>query len=346
MANYSKNKNKRPAFKSKAEMYKKSKWVKFKESLDLFFSNLKRFFLKIAHRINEKGSQKLTIMLVPHNEKKIFNIQISNYIMFFIVVILVVTVTTAVATISNYQLMNKKVTELDTQNQDNQFKIEEYQKSIDNLSERFTHFKTDISSLLESTGRSGDIFNIQDIQVGAANSNQNTPQEVHDLERLGMELEIIKKNIWRISTFIADKQKLLEEIPSIYPLATRARITSPFGPRIDPINRGSGEYHKGIDLATFPGTPVFATANGEITFAGWSGGYGLVVKIQHKYGFSTRYAHLQSFAPGITVGERVKQGQVIAYLGTSGRSTGYHLHYEIIIGTENVNPQPFISMLP
>jgi murein DD-endopeptidase MepM/ murein hydrolase activator NlpD len=319
MANYSK---KKPAFRSKAEMYKKSKWVKFRESLEMFFSNLKRFFLKMGHKVNEKGSQKLTIMIVPHNEKKIFNIQISNYIMFFVMVILIVTVTTAVATISNYQLMNKKVTELDTQNQDNQSRIEEYQRSIDNLGDRFTHFKTDISSLLESTGRSGDIFNVPNIEVLGGNTNANTPQEVRDLERLGMELEIIKKNIWRVSTFIADKQKLLTEIPSIYPLATRARITSPFGYRVDPIYHSETKFHEGIDLATFPGTPVFATADGEISQAGWSGGYGLVIKIAHKYGFETRYAHLQSFAPGIMVGERVKQGQVIAYLGTSGDRRG------------------------
>lgn len=343
MAHYSR---KRPTFKSHAEQYKKSKWVKLKEQLMLFLSNVKRFFVKIAIKINEKGSQKLTIMLVPHNEKKIFNLQISNYVMFFVTIILGATIAIAIVSISQNQQSWKKVHMLTDENTEQLNSIEQYKKSIDDLSERFTHFKGDIKTIMASAGSEDDIYDVQGLELAMADSNSVVTEDVVELEKLGMELEIIKENIWRISTFIADKETLLEEIPSIYPLASRARISSPYGLRVDPIYRWKTDFHSGIDLATFPGTPIMAAADGEIEFAGWSSGYGMLVKIKHKYGFYTRYAHMQSFAPGISSGEQVKQGQVIGYLGSTGRSTGYHLHYEVIIGDETVNPQPYISMLP
>ncbi|MFW5947624.1 MAG: M23 family metallopeptidase, partial [Gemmatimonadota bacterium] len=87
--------------------------------------------------------------------------------------------------------------------------------------------------------------------------------------------------------------------------------------------------HLGTDFGTAVGTPVRSTADGVIRFAGWDGGYGNLVRVGHGNGFETRYAHLSRFAPGIRPGVRVRQGQVIAYSGNTGLSTGPHLHYEL-----------------
>lgn len=116
-----------------------------------------------------------------------------------------------------------------------------------------------------------------------------------------------------------------------------ARISSSFGVRKHPI-LGFTKMHKGVDFAVSTGTPVMAAGSGVIDYAGANGSYGYYVRIRHDDSHSTAYAHLSRFAQGIRVGKRVDQGQVVAYSGSTGRSTGPHLHYEILVGNTQVNP--------
>lgn len=116
------------------------------------------------------------------------------------------------------------------------------------------------------------------------------------------------------------------------------RISSRFGSRKHPI-LGYTRMHRGIDFAAPAGTPVYAAGDGVIEKAGWYGGYGKYIRIRHGGSFKTAYAHLRGFASNISEGARVKQRQVIGYIGTTGRSTGPHLHYEVIKDGEQVNPQ-------
>ena len=121
---------------------------------------------------------------------------------------------------------------------------------------------------------------------------------------------------------------------------TTGRLTSEFGPRRDPLGRGRA-LHKGIDFAGPHGTPIYATAEGEVTFAGWQRGYGRIVTIRHAFGLETRYAHLSK--AHVTVGQRVKRGERIADMGNTGRSTGTHLHYEVRYEREALDPANFID---
>ena len=116
-----------------------------------------------------------------------------------------------------------------------------------------------------------------------------------------------------------------------------ARISSGFGARLHPI-LGYTRMHKGIDFAVPSGTPVMAAGSGKITFRGWAGEYGNMVLVDHGNGYSTAYAHLSRFAQGTRVGERVSQGEVMAFSGMTGLATGPHLHYEIRIHNNSVNP--------
>jgi murein DD-endopeptidase MepM/ murein hydrolase activator NlpD len=133
---------------------------------------------------------------------------------------------------------------------------------------------------------------------------------------------------------------MLKTLPVDAPLF-HYRETSPFGPRVDPVNRREG-FHPGVDLAAPYGTPVYATAPGIVTFAGWEGGYGKIVRIDHGHGLSTGYAHLHRYT--VVVGEKVAAGAVIGYIGTTGRSTGPHLHYEVRLNGEVVNPAAFLAL--
>jgi murein DD-endopeptidase MepM/ murein hydrolase activator NlpD len=116
-----------------------------------------------------------------------------------------------------------------------------------------------------------------------------------------------------------------------------ARITSSFGMRFHPV-LGYSRMHKGIDFGVPIGTPVMAAGSGTITFMGWSNGYGRFVKINHGNGYSTGYGHLSRFTPGLHIGSKVHQAQIVAYSGNTGMSTGPHLHYETIVNNEQVNP--------
>lgn len=117
-----------------------------------------------------------------------------------------------------------------------------------------------------------------------------------------------------------------------------ARISSRFGNRKHPI-LGYTRLHAGVDFAAATGTPIYSAGDGTVAFVGRKGGYGNYVKIKHNGTYSTAYAHASRFANGMRVGKHVKQGQVIAYVGTTGRSTGPHLHYEVHKNGRQINPQ-------
>ena len=129
----------------------------------------------------------------------------------------------------------------------------------------------------------------------------------------------------------------MARIPTIWP--TKGFITSGFGRRVDPIDEGS-DYHTGVDISAPYGSPVRAPAEGLVVFCGWQQGYGNCVAITHGGGIVTRFAHLSKILtkPGLNV----KRWQKIGQVGTSGRTTGSHLHYEVLHNGQPVNPQRYI----
>ena len=116
-----------------------------------------------------------------------------------------------------------------------------------------------------------------------------------------------------------------------------ARLSSSYGMRKHPIV-GYNKMHKGLDFAAPTGTPIFAAGNGIVEYVGSNGGYGKYIRIRHDSTYKTAYAHLNSYKKGIGNGVRVKQGDIIGYVGSTGRSTGPHLHYEIIVNGQQINP--------
>lgn len=125
--------------------------------------------------------------------------------------------------------------------------------------------------------------------------------------------------------------------PSLWPVM--GPITGSFGERIDPFN-GEGAFHAGVDISCSYGQPVLAPADGTVTYAAMHAGYGRLIEIEHGNGIVTRYGHLSGFA--VADGQSIRRGQVIGYVGLSGRSTGPHLHYEVRIHDTPVNPHKYL----
>jgi murein DD-endopeptidase MepM/ murein hydrolase activator NlpD len=140
-----------------------------------------------------------------------------------------------------------------------------------------------------------------------------------------------------LSPLSGDNWLDLADAPSLWPVV--GPITSSFGERQDPFN-GEGAFHAGIDISTTFGQAVRAAADGMVLTAGLANGYGREVMVDHGHGIQTVYGHLSGFA--VSTGEQVKRGQIIGYVGTSGRSTGPHLHYEVRIRNTPVNPHKYL----
>jgi len=131
-----------------------------------------------------------------------------------------------------------------------------------------------------------------------------------------------------------------QKAPFATPVKSAFRFTSQFGLRRDP-KTGGRRMHRGVDFAASSGTPIYATADGVVTHSGWHSGYGRLIKIQHEFGIETRYAHLSRLK--VKVGQRVSRGDRIGAMGSSGRATGVHLHYEVRVGDKAVNPMIYIK---
>jgi murein DD-endopeptidase MepM/ murein hydrolase activator NlpD len=137
---------------------------------------------------------------------------------------------------------------------------------------------------------------------------------------------------------VEQREALASATPSIWP--THGGLTGFFGGRSDPFT-GEPEYHQGIDISTEKGQPVFATADGVVDAAAYSGDYGNLVVVKHEFGLATRFGHLSSFA--VRPGQEVKRGDIIGYVGSTGRSTGAHLHYEILVNGRLINPLQLLT---
>lgn len=201
--------------------------------------------------------------------------------------------------------------------------------SLTSLHEVFVGSNVNLDSILKQTQRDytgrggGPVTGDSDADHSAKSAEDDTriAALVTDLERM---------SLMRVA---------IDRLPFGVP-TKGARQTSGFGPRRDPLRR-SYRMHNGMDFAAPRGTPIYAGGDGVVSFSGRQSGYGIVVKIRHAFGFETVYAHLSKTR--VKVGQRVERGERIADMGSTGRSTGSHLHYEIRIDGKPVNPNKFIK---
>jgi murein DD-endopeptidase MepM/ murein hydrolase activator NlpD len=163
-------------------------------------------------------------------------------------------------------------------------------------------------------------------------------REMHgQIDQMAVAAEVQEDGFESLMEDLDEKKNLLASTPAIRP--TKGVRTSRFGKRKSPFT-GLLELHKGLDIAGPVGTPVVASADGRITFAGRRGGFGLMVVIDHGHGLSTRYAHMDATLK--QAGETVRRGDKIGLMGNTGRSTGPHLHYEVHLNGVPVDPETYI----
>ncbi len=159
-----------------------------------------------------------------------------------------------------------------------------------------------------------------------------------DMEELKKQIKLSMESVGAIKDYMSQQRDVYISTPKGWPVS--GRISSPYGYREHP-KTGIRDFHSGMDIAADPGFAVKATADGIVSFSGWSGGSGNLVALEHGFGYSTFYAHNKQVA--VKVGQKVKRGDIIGYVGSTGNSTGPHLHYEVWKDGKSLNPYNFIE---
>lgn len=304
----------------------------------------------------QKRKRYFTIMIVPHSEEATYSFRLPLFVGQLIVALIAAGMVAFFVLAYVYRNALQDAEELRILRQANQVlqdEINAFANQTQQILEQFAEMEKIIEKILEWAGKVGIEQKTQSRDTGSRSGTSTEETRLYssrsDHDRV---LERVAVNLSFLQSVVPEKAETLEMLrgevdeylrrlaatPSIWP--TRGRVTSGFGMRRDPFGRGS-KFHHGIDIAGAYGTPVYATASGQVINASYRGGFGNLVIIRHGYGFETYYAHLSGFA--VSTGQWVKRGQVIGYMGRSGTATGPHLHYEVHVNGVAVNPYRYLN---
>ncbi len=299
-------------------------------------------------RFIKAGRQKLSIMLVPHTQKKIVNIQISFFGLAGIVSVFVVGLSVLGWGAGNYNNVAGKLAGKTTSLQNTQSDLDAMRDNMSRLVKASHAFQLTLDSTFSRIGvkrsspaessRTGDMSSF----FSDSATSKGRVREVTEIDQIASVIEQSIKPLDELGSMFSTQGEILSEIPNLWPIKGGiGHVSMYYGQNENPIY-GSWYMHKGIDISTFrTGDPVLATADGKIVTVAFDIGLGNHIVIEHKYGFLTRYAHLKAFK--VQKGDVVQQGQVIGYIGNTGLSTGPHLHYEVHLGTETIDPLRFLN---
>jgi len=294
-------------------------------------------------------TRRYTLVFVPYSGKKVYNLHISILSVFCFLIIISGIIGAFFWYSSSSSSNVYSASNRDGRLRDTQASLDQMRDETALLLREARNFQNALSSVFRALGinnsnnlsqnTAGDLSSL----IGISERPEGLLREVDEIRQLSLYLSQSVEPILEIGSLLDSQSALLTEIPSIWPVrGGMGNITMYFGQNIHPIY-GQWHIHRGIDIATYrSGDPVIATADGQVVTVEHVFDYGNYVLIRHKHGYYTRYAHL--LRPNVQVGQRVQQGEVIGYIGSSGISTGPHLHYEVHIGSDVVDPYRYITI--
>lgn len=293
-----------------------------------------------------------TLMIVPHHGKSVFSFRIPIKTVKCTAIALGICLTVFSGTMMNYRHQadvatqeKQELTQLRETNSKQQAELAELAKTTAELQQdmnRLNQLDSDLRRIVNSE-EIADTSRSAPLRLGTHNGQggPSVQPNAAELKNLVQELKaaVVERedSLHNLKVAVAEKKERLAATPSIWP--ANGEVTSRFGWRNSPWG-GGGDWHPGIDIANDVGTPITAAADGSVVSSSWFGGYGNMIELDHGNGIVTIYGHNSQNL--VTAGQQVKKGQVIAYMGSTGYSTGPHVHYEIRVNGTAVNPASFL----
>jgi murein DD-endopeptidase MepM/ murein hydrolase activator NlpD len=299
-------------------------------------------------------AKKYTILVIPQGTNNVKRFSLPPWIVPLVLIIIVSAAAMAAYWHQQYTTVCAELPDLVAMEQ----KARHQEAQLKTFSKRLEGYKTQMTALrtfnqrlrvLANLGKPGEdqaMFGVggsnsigsgQGVQLSHTAKDRQLMrmrEDLDDLEIASKEELMIQKEL---AKFLKERRSILAATPSIWPV--RGWVTSGFGYRIDPWT-GKRSFHHGLDISTRRGTKIIAPASGVVTYTGKKGGYGNTMVISHGHGITTRYAHLSKYK--VKRGTKVNRGDLIALVGNTGRSTGPHLHYEVILSGSPTNPRYYI----
>ena len=282
------------------------------------------------------ADERLTVIIVPGAGSALRKFKISvrflSFALFGLAVLALVCLGTVIHYARHVQSVELENAQLKANLKQSQVLTEKLTRKITVLSQLSARLKAMAGFPMAAMKRHASKLGMGGVTMGG-NENPPDPQTLVWLQR---RTDIIERSLTQLRNYYRDQNT----IPSIVP--TQGFISSTFGARRNPFT-GLPDFHEGMDISGDIGTPVLATADGLVAFTGQKGNSGRVVEIEHSYDFSSFYGHL--YKTLVQPGQKVKRGQIIGLMGNSGNSTGTHLHYEVHVHGQPVNPRPYLLNL-
>ncbi|HOE99423.1 MAG TPA: M23 family metallopeptidase [Rectinema sp.] len=320
---------------------------------------LASFFITVQvelKRLLTWGRTRIVFAIIPQSERPPRKFEIGRFSLLIIVLTVVICVGAAIISIGAYGAKSIRVVSLEAQLSDAYGTIDRMRESSENLISETTKFEEKLGQVIEiaqSRGKpalqrsaSEEILKTAGLDDPILGQFSDDPVS-RDLLKLDSIAETLDKSLGAlddIAKILASQKDILTEVPNIWPIkGNLGHISMYFGQNENPFSKGQWYLHTGIDISTNRiGDSILATADGKVIDIHYDSSLGNSVTIQHSHGFTTRYGHLRSFA--VKKGQRVFQGDVIGYLGNTGKTTGPHLHYEVYLGTSLIDPLRFLNI--
>ena len=299
------------------------------------------------------ASKKSTILFLPGGPNKVRKINVPNRLISIFTFIILIIALGFGWLIMDYKRIKSQIPELNylkKENRTQKIQLITLSKKINQINQKmaelqeFDH-KLRVMTNTEQSGQQDQFLGLGGSNIGTFKSDYQL-EEIHkgliqqmhkSLENIETEIAVASISQAELRNFFKEQKSILACTPSIRP--TDGWFSSGFGYRISPFT-SQREFHKGLDIATRIGTPIIAPADGLVVFVGREGNFGKMITINHGYNLITRYGHLHKYR--VKKGQHIKRGQIIAEVGKSGRCTGPHLHYEVLLSGVPINPLRYI----
>jgi len=262
-------------------------------------------------------------MVIPHQDLRVLNLKVST---------IGLLVSILLSTIGAAYVFSLAVNSLKYE-----ARLHSAVEKLSYYSEQFHRWKSTLAALKKTESEFRQLFSLNSKDQVLQHADTSFTGSL-DLPNLVEELRKTTESVDEIKDYLRIQKDVYFATPRGFPIA--GDISSNYGSRVDPLS-GEIQFHSGVDISASPGNPICATADGVVSYSGWSETSGFVVVLEHGCGYSTIYAHNKRNV--VKVGQRIKRGSILGYVGSSGKSTGPHVHYEVWKNGKNVNPREYLG---